>query len=104
MNPQIFREYDIGAIVDKEITLEEVEIMGKAMGTYLGQAGKKQITLGRDGRLSSGVFREHLLKGLLSTGCPVIDIGVCPSPLLYFSIRPLKTEGGIMITASHNPP
>jgi len=104
MNPQIFREYDIRAIVDKEITLEEVEIMGKAMGTYLGQAGKKQITLGRDGRLSSGVFREHLLKGLLSTGCQVIDIGVCPSPLLYFSIRHLKTEGGIMITASHNPP
>ncbi|MGA3083693.1 MAG: phosphomannomutase/phosphoglucomutase [Thermodesulfobacteriota bacterium] len=104
MNPQIFREYDIRAIVDKDITLEEVEIMGKAMGTYLGQAGKKQITLGRDGRLSSKAFRDQLLKGLLSTGCQVIDIGVCPSPLLYFSIRHLKTDGGIMITASHNPP
>jgi phosphomannomutase / phosphoglucomutase len=104
MNPQIFREYDIRAIVGKEITLEEVETMGKAIGTYLGQSGKKQITLGRDGRLSSDAFREYLLKGLLSTGCQVIDIGVCPSPLLYFSIRHLKTEGGIMITASHNPP
>jgi phosphomannomutase / phosphoglucomutase len=104
MNPQIFREYDIRAIVDKEITLEEVETMGKAIGTYLGQAGKRQITLGRDGRLSSDAFREYLLKGLLSTGSQVIDIGVCPSPLLYFSIRHLKTEGGIMITASHNPP
>ena len=104
MNPQIFREYDIRAIVDKEITLEEVETMGKAIGTYLGKAGKKQITLGRDGRLSSNAFRDYLLKGLLSTGCQVIDIGVCPSPLLYFSIRHLKTEGGIMITASHNPP
>jgi phosphomannomutase/phosphoglucomutase len=104
MNPQIFREYDIRAIVDKEITLEEVQTMGKAIGTYLGQAGKKQITLGRDGRLSSDAFRDYLLKGLLSTGCQVIDIGVCPSPLLYFSIRHLKTEGGVMVTASHNPP
>src|SRR4030042_5903390 len=104
MNPQIFREYDIGAIVDKEITLEEVETMGKAIGTYLGLAGKKQIALGRDGRLSSDAFREYLVKGLLSTGSQVIDIGVCPSPLLYFSIRHLKTDGGVMITASHNPP
>jgi phosphomannomutase / phosphoglucomutase len=104
MNPQIFREYDIRAIVDKEITLEEVETMGKAIGTYLGQAGKKKITLGRDGRLSSDAFREYLLKGLLSTGSQVTDIGVCPSPLLYFSIRHLKAEGGIMVTASHNPP
>jgi len=90
--------------IGKEITLQEVEIMGKAMGTYLGQAGKKQITLGRDGRLSSKAFRDRLLEGLLSTGCQVIDIGVCPTPLLYFSIRHLKTHGGIMITASHNPP
>jgi phosphomannomutase / phosphoglucomutase len=104
MNPQIFREYDIRAIVDKEITLKEVETMGKAIGTYLGQYGKKQITLGRDGRLSSKVYRDALLVGLLSTGCQIIDIGVCPSPLLYFSIRHLKTEGGVMITASHNPP
>ncbi len=104
MNPQIFREYDIRAIVGKEITLEEVETMGKAIGTYLGQAGKKQIALGRDGRLSSNAFRDYLLKGLLSTGCQVIDIGVCPSPLLYFSIRHFKTDGGVMITASHNPP
>jgi phosphomannomutase/phosphoglucomutase len=104
MNPQIFREYDIRAIVGKEITLEEVETMGKAIGTYLGQSGKKKITLGRYGRLSSDAFQEYLLKGLLSTGSQVIDIGVCPSPLLYFSIRHLKTDGGVMITASHNPP
>ncbi len=104
MNPQIFREYDIRAIIDKEISLKEVETMGKAIGTYLGQAGKRQITLGRDGRLSSDAFKDYLLKGLLSTGCQVINIGVCPTPLLYFSIRHLKTEGGVMITASHNPP
>ena len=104
MNPQIFREYDIRAVVDKELSLEEVVILGKAMGTYLGRQGKKRITLGRDGRLSSNAFRERLLEGLLASGCQVIDIGVCPTPLLYFSIRHLKTDGGIMITASHNPP
>lgn len=104
MNPQIFREYDIRAVVDKELSLDEVALLGKAMGTYLGRQGKKRITLGRDGRLSSGVFRERLLEGLLACGCQVIDIGVGPTPLLYFSIRHLKTDGGIMITASHNPP
>jgi phosphomannomutase / phosphoglucomutase len=104
MNPQIFREYDIRAIVNKELTLDEVVIMGKAVGTYLRRQGKKKITLGRDGRLSSDDFRKYFLDGILETGCRVIDIGVCPSPLLYFSIRHLNTEGGVMITASHNPP
>jgi phosphomannomutase / phosphoglucomutase len=104
MNPQIFREYDIRAIVNKELTLDEVVILGKAIGTYLGRQSKEQITLGRDGRLSSDAFRERLLEGLIATGCQVIDIGVCPTPLLYFSIRHLNTDGGVMITASHNPP
>jgi phosphomannomutase/phosphoglucomutase len=104
MNAQIFREYDIRAIVNEELTLDEVVILGKAIGTYLGRQGKTQITLGRDGRLSSDAFREHFLEGMLSTGCQMIDIGVCPTPLLYFSIRHLKTDGGVMITASHNPP
>ena len=87
-----------------EINLEEVVLLGKAMGTYFGRKGQKKISLGRDGRLSSAPFREHLLKGLLATGCQVVDIGIGPTPLMYFSIRHLKTDGGIMITASHNPP
>ena len=91
-------------MVDREITLDEVTLLGRALGTYLGREGKKKIALGRDGRLSSGAFRDHLLKGLLATGCHVLDIGVCPTPLLYFSIRSLEAEGGVMITASHNPP
>ena len=69
MNPQIFREYDIRAIVGKELTLEEVTVLGKAMGTYLCRKGQKKISLARDGRNSSAPFREHLLKGLLSSGC-----------------------------------
>ena len=104
MNPHIFREYDIRAVVDKEITPAEVRLLGKAIGTHLHREGKSQMALGRDGRLSSDLFRSCLLEGLLSTGCQVVDIGVCPTPLLYFAIRALKTEGGVMITASHNPP
>jgi len=104
MKSHIFREYDIRAVVDREITLDEVTLLGRALGTYLGREGKKRIVLGRDGRLSSGAFRDHLLQGLLATGCYVLDIGVCPTPLLYFSIRSLEAEGGVMITASHNPP
>ena len=87
MNPDIFREYDIRAVVNEEITLEEVRLLGKAIGTRLGREGKQHIALGRDGRLSSGSFRTYLLEGLLSTGCRVTDIGVCPTPLLYFAIR-----------------
>jgi phosphomannomutase/phosphoglucomutase len=104
MNPTIFREYDIRAVVGKDLTLDEVALLGRAMGTYFGRKGQKKISLGRDGRISSTPFRDHLLKGLLATGCQVVDIGVGPTPLMYFSIRHLQTDGGIMITASHNPP
>jgi phosphomannomutase/phosphoglucomutase len=104
MQPHIFREYDIRAVVDKEITLAEVRLLGQALGTRLQREGRSRLALGRDGRLSSGAFRTALLEGLLPTGCAVIDIGVCPTPLLYFAIRHLETDGGVMITASHNPP
>lgn len=104
MDANIFREYDIRAVVGKELTLEEVEVLGRAIGTYLIGEGKRRITLGRDGRTSSTAFRDRLLAGLLAAGCRVIDIGVCPTPLLYFSVRHLQTDGGVMITASHNPP
>lgn len=104
MDPNIFREYDIRAVVGKELTLEEVETLGRAIGTYLIRAGRRRITLGRDGRTTSSDFRDRLLQGLLATGCQVIDIGIGPTPLLYFSVRHLRTDGGVMITASHNPP
>lgn len=103
MNPEIFRQYDIRGIVDKDLTDDVVENIGKAYGTYVKDKNVKKITLGGDCRLSSDRFRNVLKKGLLSTGLHVIDLGTCPTPLLYFSIRHLKTEGGIMITGSHNP-
>jgi phosphomannomutase/phosphoglucomutase len=60
--------------------------------------------MGRDCRLTSDTYAERIIEGLMSAGCHVIDIGVCPTPILYFSIHHLKQQGGVMITASHNPP
>ena len=104
MDAKTFREYDIRGIVDTQITEADVTQLGRAFGTYLVQQGKNRITMGRDVRPSSGQFREALLAGMLDTGLQVIDLGICPTPALYFSVRHLNAEGGIMITASHNPP
>lgn len=104
MDAKTFREYDIRGIVGTQITEADVTQLGRAFGTYLVRQGKNRITMGRDVRPSSDQFREALLEGMLDTGLHVIDLGICPTPILYFSIRHLNAEGGIMITASHNPP
>ncbi|MBF0100817.1 MAG: phosphomannomutase/phosphoglucomutase [Desulfobacterales bacterium] len=104
MNPTIFREYDIRGIADEDITEKDTFLIGKAFGTYLKSHQCHKLTVGRDCRLTSLYFCENLIQGLLSSGCEVIDIGVCPTPVLYFSIHHLKQEGGIIVTASHNPP
>jgi len=104
INPKIFREYDIRGIVDKDLTLEFVEYLGRGIGTYFREHGKKQAVLGRDARLSSPAYSEAVTRGLLSTGCSVIDIGLVPTPLLYFAVFYKKNEAAVMITGSHNPP
>jgi len=104
MNPEIFREYDIRGIAGKDITEDEVLLIGKAVGTYLQKHGKSKLTVGRDCRLTSNTYAEKIIQGLLSTGCDVTDIGVCSTPVFYFSIKHLEKEGGVMVTASHNPP
>ncbi len=104
MNDNIFREYDIRGVVGEDLTDEVVEHLGRATGTYLLRHGVKDITLGRDCRLSSESLKDTLCEGLLATGINVIDIGVCHTPLLYFSLFHLDKNGGVMITGSHNPP
>ena len=104
MTPDIFREYDIRGIAGKQITEDDVIRIGKGIGTFLVQHKCFRLTVGRDCRLTSDRFSEKLIEGLMSTGCHVIDIGVCPTPVLYFSIQHLNQEGGVMLTASHNPP
>ena len=104
VNEQIFREYDIRGVVGVDLTPEVVENLGRAVGTYLLRNGVTEMTLGRDCRLSSDSLNDELCRGLLATGINVIDIGVCHTPLLYFSLFHLDKNGGVMITGSHNPP
>ncbi len=104
MNPRIFREYDIRGIVDQDLTDEIVRQIGLSFATYMSRRGKRKVALGRDGRLSSPRFRDPLVKGMTAGGLEVIDLGVCPTPVFYFSLYHLEREGGMMITGSHNPP
>ncbi len=98
----LFREYDLRGIVGTELTEELAERVGLAYATYAGKRGAKVISVGRDGRHSSPALHKALLTGLLAGGIDVIDIGVCTSPLVYFSLFTLPVDGGIMITGSHN--
>jgi phosphomannomutase/phosphoglucomutase len=104
INPQIFREYDIRGVVDKDLTPDVVRTLGQGFGTHMTQLGRRELIVGRDGRLSSKAFEDALVEGLISTGCHVTNIGLCPTPVYYFSIFHLDKDGGIMVTGSHNPP
>jgi len=104
LNPEIFRQYDIRGIVDKDMDDAGVIEIGKGIGTYLKRSGHTHLTVGRDCRLSSNDYAKLLMAGLITTGCHVVDIGICTTPISYFSIRHLKKEGSVMVTASHNPP
>ncbi len=104
VNPQIFRQYDIRGIVDKDLTDETVYLLGKGFGTYLKSLDLRTVTIGGDARLSSPKFKEKFSKGLIETGCDVFDVGILATPTLYFSIQDLGVDAGVMITGSHNPP
>ncbi len=104
MEPKIFREYDIRGIAGTELTEEDVYLIGRATGTYLQKRGNSKVAVGHDCRTTGDVFNEKLINGLLDTGCDVLDIGICPTPVLYFSINHFDQQGGVMVTASHNPP
>ncbi len=102
MNREVFREYDIRGVVERDFDDDFVRDLGRAYATFLHRAGKKRITLGRDCRLSSDRLRALLLEGILPSGIDVVDVGVVPTPLLYFSMVHWKMDGGVMITGSHN--
>ncbi len=104
MNPGIFREYDIRGVAGQDIEDADVISIGKAYGTMLSQENRKIVSVGRDCRATSEKYSQLFIEGLLSTGCDVIDLGTCPTPVLYFSIQHLELDGGAMVTASHNPP
>jgi len=104
LNEKIFREYDIRGVADRDLPHNVVSKLGRAIGSYVKRKGGKTLTVGRDCRISSDRIRQSLIDGLLATGINVIDIGLVPTPLLYFSVFELNSDGGIMITGSHNPP
>ncbi len=104
MKDTIFRKYDIRGIVDKDLTDDVVTDIGLAFGSLMRREGRRTLAVGRDGRLSSERFRDDLIQGLLSSGCNVVNVGMVPTPLLYFAIHHLEADGGVQITGSHNPP
>ncbi len=98
----IFREYDIRGIVEHDLGPDVVERIGRAYATLAKARGVGTIALGRDGRLTSPALRNHLVAGLTRSGVNVLDLGLCATPLLYFSLFSCDVDGGIMITGSHN--
>lgn len=103
-NTSILREYDIRGKIGETLFDEDAFAIGCAFGTMIRRRGGSKVSVGYDGRPSSPLYADLLIKGLLSTGVDVTAIGMGPSPMLYFAVKSRKTDGGIMITGSHNPP
>jgi len=100
----VFRAYDIRGIAGEEINEPFAYQLGRALGTLALQAGEKILLVARDGRNSSELLQECLVEGVLESGCNVVDLGLVPSPVLYFACAKGKnTSSGVMVTASHNP-
>jgi len=104
VNPNIFREYDIRGRVPEELNRETAYRLGQCFAAYYQSFGAKRISLGRDCRLSSPELRQGVMEGMMDAGIHVIDVGMVPTPLLYFSLHHSDVDGGIQITGSHNPP
>ncbi len=102
-HPAALREYDIRGIVGDSLTTDDALAVGRSFGTIVRRGGGRTVMLGRDGRQSSPEFATAVAAGLVSTGCDVIDIGLGPTPMLYFSVFDCAADAGLMVTGSHNP-
>lgn len=103
-NPHVFREYDIRGVAERDLPDHLAANLGRALGTHWSRRGGRRVALGRDCRLSSPRLASALRSGLLETGLTVVDIGVVPTPLMYFSVFHYGLDGGVQVTGSHNPP
>ena len=103
VNSEIFRAYDIRGIVDEALTEEGIFQIGKAIGSYIISEGRSSILTSRDGRISGPRLLNQFQKGVMSSGCNVVDIGEVPTPLLYFSTFKTNISDGVVLTGSHNP-
>ena len=104
ISSSIFKAYDIRGIVETELTPEIVKLIGKAIGSESIAKGERGVVVGRDGRLSGTELSESLISGLIESGCHVVNIGMVPSPLVYFATHTKGASSGVMVTGSHNPP
>lgn len=103
MNPQIFREYDIRGVVDRDLTDEVVEKLGRGLATMVKRQGGTTVVVGRDARLSGQRFRDAFVAGVTRTGVHVYDVGIVPTPVVYYAANSLPIDGLAVITGSHNP-
>ena len=103
MDTNIFREYDIRGIVGRQLTDDSVGVIARAIGTFFHKYGAKKIAVGFDARGSSAGFADILSNGLNASGCDVMQIGMVPTPVLYYAVFAKEVDGGVMITGSHNP-
>jgi phosphomannomutase/phosphoglucomutase len=104
LDRSIFRAYDIRGIVGQTLDAATAKLIGQAIGTVMHEQGARSIVVGRDGRLSSQELANALMDGLRSTGREVIDIGLAPTPLVYFGAFHLRAGSCVSVTGSHNPP
>ncbi len=103
IDPIIFKAYDIRGIVGKTLNKQVMTVLGQAIGSEAQDQGQNRLVIGRDGRQSSPELTDALIEGVLASGCGVIDIGMVPTPVLYFACHQLDTQSGVMVTGSHNP-
>jgi len=103
MNEAIFREYDIRGVAERDLTDDLAHAVGRAVASRLRREGARALCLGRDVRESSPRLHAALTAGVLASGVDAIDVGVVPTPVLYYSILDAHADGGIMVTGSHNP-
>jgi len=100
----LFRAYDLRGIVGQDLDANAALLIGRAIGSQSRRSGEQRTLVARDGRLSSPSLMQALQQGLLESGCEVIDLGLVPSPLLYFAAQQLGIGSAVMLTGSHNPP
>jgi len=103
-HPTILREYDIRGIVGETLSPADARVVGRTFATIVRRTGGRRICVGRDGRLSSPELARAVIEGVRAAGVDVVSLGLGPTPMTYFAVHELDTDGGIQVTGSHNPP